>query len=113
MPNLRKVGRDGEDAAANFLMDKGYTIVTRRFSARSGELDLVALDGDELVFVEVKVRNTSEYVPEEAVGPKKLLRLRRAADVYLNETSEQARAHRFDIIAIDQTGIRHHERVFL
>lgn len=88
-------------------------MVTRRYTVRQGEIDLVALDGDEVVFVEVKFRRSPGYVPEEAVGPRKLQRLRRAADRYLLETGGLDRPHRFDIVAIDPSGIRHHERVFL
>ena len=113
MSSLRRVGQDAEDRAAEFLIAKGLTLVTRRYTVRQGEIDLVALDGDEIVFVEVKLRNTPDYVPEEAVGPKKLLRLRRAADRYLMETGGLDRPHRFDIVAIDRSGIRHHERVFI
>ncbi len=113
MSNLRRVGQAAEDRAAEFLIAKGLTLITRRYAVRQGELDLVALDGDEIVFVEVKLRNTVGYVPEEAVGPKKLARLRKAADAYLLDTGSLDRPHRFDLIAIDLDGIRHYERAFV
>ena len=94
-------------------MDLGYTIVTRRYSTRRGELDLVVLDDDLLVFVEVKVRMAPGYSPEEAVGPQKLARLRRAADDYLMETGGLDRPHRFDLVAIDPNGIRHYPNAFI
>jgi putative endonuclease len=51
MSSLRRLGQDAEDRAADFLIAKGLTVVTRRFTVRQGEIDLVALDGDEIVFV--------------------------------------------------------------
>jgi putative endonuclease len=112
MSNLRRIGNDAEDRAAEFLIEKGMTLITRRYAVRQGEIDLIVLDGDELVFVEVKLRNSSSYFPEVAVGPKKLARLRRAADAYLLEIGNLERPHRFDLVAIDKAGIRHYERVF-
>ncbi len=105
--NLRQHGREAEDLAAEHLVRKGYTMVTRRFKGRHGELDLVCLDGDVLVFVEVKSRRAPGYRPEESIGPDKALSLRRIADEYLEKVSG-LRPHRFDLIAIDQKGLRHH-----
>jgi len=111
MPDLRRVGRDAEDRAASYLIEKGYTIVTRRYSTRVGEIDVIALDGEVLVFVEVKERRTSGYIPEEAVGPKKVARIGRAAAHYVAKTNDR-RSVRFDLIAIDSAGIRHYEGCF-
>ena len=112
MSSLRRIGTEAEDRAAEFLIAKGMTLVTRRYTVLQGEIDLVALDEDEIVFVEVKFRQAPGYSPEEAVGPKKLTRLRKAADRYLLETGGLDRAHRFDLVAIDGDGIRHYERAF-
>ena len=108
MSDLRRVGRDAEDRAAAHLLDQGYTIVTRRFSSRSGEIDIIAFDGDVLVFVEVKERRAPGYLPEEGVGETKIGRMRRAADDYLIKMGEIGREIRFDVIAIDSKGLRHH-----
>lgn len=113
MPNLRELGRAAEDAAAQFLRELGYTIVTRRYKARHGEIDLVALDGDLLVFVEVKQRSAPGYVPEESIGPAKRRALVDAARQYRSEVAEDLdRPIRFDLIAIDRNGIRHHPDLF-
>ncbi len=103
----RQLGKDAEDRAAEHLLRKGYTLVTRRFKGQRGELDLVCLDGDMLVFVEVKARIAPGYSPEESIGPTKALALRRIADEYL-ETVSGNREHRFDLIAIDRNSLRHH-----
>jgi putative endonuclease len=86
--------------------------VTRRYKARHGEIDLVALDGDVLVFVEVKERRARGYVPEEGVGARKASRLAAAAREYLTAMGEREREFRFDVIAIDADGLRHHRDVF-
>ena len=89
-------------------MDLGYTIVTRRYKARHGEIDLIALDEDVLVFVEVKERRAAGYVPEESVGRLKLAAMQSAAQQYLESTGETNRGCRFDLVAIDPQGLRHH-----
>lgn len=111
MPDLRRVGRESEDRAAEYLVSQGFTIVTRRAANRFGEIDLVALEDDVLVFVEVKQRLAEGYVPEEALGPGKAATLKRAAQRYLDEMGEPERAFRFDLIAIDRDGLRHHRDV--
>jgi len=107
----RRVGSAAEDEAADFLVRKGYTIVTRRYKAKRGEIDLVALDQDVLVFVEVKQRKAG-YLPEEAIGEQKIARLVAAAQEYIFATGEQDREVRYDVIAIDPNGLRHHIEAF-
>lgn len=111
MPNLRRVGEAAEDRAADFLVKEGYTIVTRRKKMPGGELDLVALDGEVLVFVEVKQRAASGYVPEESIGSRKQDALQRAAEAYVHEMGEE-RETRFDLVAIDSNGLRHYKDIF-
>ena len=111
MPNLRRVGEAAEDRAADFLLGLGYTVITRRYSTRQGEIDLIALDEETLVFVEVKERRAQGYVPEGSIGATKMARLRRAARQFMAETSE-TRAFRFDVIAIDSKGLRHYKDAF-
>ncbi len=110
---LRRLGSEGEDRAAAYLLDKGYTVVARRVKTRSGEIDLVALDGEVLVLVEVKLRRTDYQKPEEAVGPTKVRRFDRAAAEYLHSVGGPERAVRYDLIAIDRDGLRHYENAFL
>lgn len=110
MPNRRAVGREAEDLAANYLMGQGLTIVTRRFKAAHGEIDLVALDGDTLVFVEVKARYTNDQLPEESISQSKLTSMGRAAAEYRLKM-EDTREFRFDVVAIDAKGIRHHRDI--
>jgi putative endonuclease len=111
LPNLRDVGRRAEDRAAEYLLGQGFTIVTRRYKAKHGELDLVALEGDLLVFVEVKERRAPGYIPEESIGDAKRRALFLAGQEYLREMGEPEREARFDLIAMDAQGIRHHRDV--
>src|SRR5438046_1622716 len=112
LPYIRRLGTDAEDRAASYLLERGFTIVTRRYKARRGELDLVALDGEKLVFVEVKERLAAGYVPEESIGAVKARRLAMAAEEYLVSTGEVGREIRFDTVCIDREGIRHHVDAF-
>lgn len=112
MPNLRRVGRTAEDLAADYLTGAGYTVVTRRYKARHGEIDLVALDGDTLVFVEVKSRSAPGYLPEASIGERKLKALWAAAREYLAAMGETERTCRFDLVALDRDGLRHHVDAF-
>ncbi len=100
-------GRSAEDLAAEFLLGKGWTIVKRNFRVRGAELDLVGLDGDTLVFVEVKQRTTLDQgFPEEAVGPRKIAKLYLAAKFFLKLNAKHAhRDCRFDMIAVQGEGI--------
>lgn len=112
MSNLRRVGREAEDKAADYLLKEGYTIVTRRYTATGGELDIVALDGDTIVFVEVKQRAGRWSSPEEAIDDVKARRVQAASEHYLVATQQVGRPFRFDVVAIDDQGLRHHKSFF-
>ncbi len=109
--NTRAQGREAEDRAADYLLEKGYTVVTRRYHTRHGEIDLIALDGETLVFIEVKQRDAAGYVPEEGIGENKVGHLANAAGEYIRKTNSK-RGFRYDVIAIDANGIRHYENAF-
>ena len=111
MRNLRAEGAAAEDRAAEFLLAKGYTLVTRRRKVAGGEIDLVALDGETLVFVEVKARVAPGFRPEESFGAAKAAHLRAAARSWTQACGDEDRAWRFDLVAIDPAGLRHYEDV--
>ncbi len=110
--NRRRLGREAEDRAAEFLIEKGYTILTRRFVAPGGEIDVVAMRGDLLVFVEVKFRSVSGAAPEESVDAKKRSRMFRAAERFLASWEGADVGVRYDLVTIDTSGIRHYEEAF-
>lgn len=103
-------GTEHEDRAAELLLAKGYTLLTRRFRCRGGEVDIVAMDGDTLVFVEVKYR--AQGSPEASVGPTKVARCAAAAGEYLARTGMGKWKTRFDLVAISGGEARHHEGAF-
>jgi putative endonuclease len=106
----RAVGARHEDAAADYLLSLGYTLVARRYRAGGGEVDLIALDGDVLVFVEVKYRKAGP--PELAVDRTKVSRISNAADAYLAQTGSHLMRCRFDVVAVFPGGLRHHVGAF-
>jgi putative endonuclease len=94
------LGQQGEEIACAFLLQKGYHILEKNWRYRKLEIDLIADDGRELVFVEVKLRSADEYgSPRDFVGRTKQLNLIKAADAYL-EKMEIDKNSRFDIIGI-------------
>ncbi len=95
------LGKRGEDLACRELERLGYAIIARRFRVRSGELDIVARDGDTVVFVEVKARVGRAFGDAaEAVTPLKQLRLTRLANEYLMRHHLHDCPCRFDVVSI-------------
>ena len=110
--NRRTQGKAGEDLAAGFLERNGFTILERNYRFERGEIDLIAEEGDELVFIEVKARSSPVFgTPEEAVTEEKQEQVRTVADGYLFEHHIDNRPCRFDVVAVEfkngKTEIRH------
>jgi putative endonuclease len=99
---LRKIlGRKGEDRAADYLIRQGYRILERNYTTPSGEIDLIALDGNELVFVEVKTRSSDAFgAPELAVNARKQQRMIKAALGYIKYKKLHQVPCRFDVVAV-------------
>jgi putative endonuclease len=112
------LGQRGERLAEQFLTDAGLVIVDRNWRCQQGELDLVARDGDELVFVEVKTRTSTAFGhPLEAITALKLARLRRLAAAWCAEHGARARGIRLDAVAVlappsGEPVIEHLRRIF-
>ncbi len=103
------LGRRGERIAERHLRRHGYRILERNFRGAGAEIDLVAMDGDTLVFVEVKTRRTAETgMPQEAVNSHKQRHLRRAGEVYAQRHRAHDRPIRFDVVAILEDGSGRH-----
>lgn len=99
------LGRHGEDAAARLLTSEGLTLVARNWRCGEGELDLVAVDGADLVIVEVKTRSSELYGhPLEAVDGRKRRRLLRLAVAWAAEHPGLAGGRRLRVDAIAVTG---------
>lgn len=107
----QRVGKFGEDLAVRYLRSKGYRILDRNSHFREGEIDIVARDGLELVFVEVKCRTSTAFgAPEESVNRTKLKRLRSAVFCYLS-LQRAPNAWRIDLLAIEVKRARKTARI--
>lgn len=94
----RLTGKLAEDFATSALTKKGYQVIKRNFSTRFGEIDIIAKDKDILVFVEVKAKTGIDFgLPEEMINKRKLAKVKRMAEVYLNGKSVLCR---IDVVAI-------------
>lgn len=122
------LGRRAEDLAAAWYEQRGWQIVDRNWRCSSGELDIVACDGETLVFCEVKARRSTLFgAPEEAVTPLKRARIRKAAGSWLGKSpgverhgpagSHSRRAPpfsdiRFDVVSVGPEGLKVIEAAF-
>ena len=103
MKNISKIitGRDGEQIAVAYLKKNGYDICETNFRCPLGEIDIIAREKDEIVFIEVKTRRSSRLgYPEQAVGARKQTKLSQLALWYLQEKRLADVNARFDVIAI-------------
>ena len=101
MSTTSDLGGHGERIAAAYLTDAGLRLLDRNWRCREGELDIVAREGDALVFCEVKTRRAVGYGhPVEAVTPAKQRRLRILAQRWLAAHDEHAPELRFDVVGI-------------
>ena len=99
----KRLGQRGEDLAAAHLQERGYAVRERNWRCTAGEIDIVAVDGDCLVFVEVRTRRGQEYgTPEESVTPAKQAKLVVVAQTYLQRRSWDG-DWRIDVVAVEMT----------
>lgn len=114
-----ELGARGEAAAAAYLERAGMQIIDRNWRDGRGELDIVALDGDDLVVCEVKTRGSdSRGTAEDAVSPAKQRRLARLARAYISGAGLADCNVRFDVVTIrliaeDRALLRHHRAAFV
>ena len=99
-PERDALGQRGENVAARYLRNSGYTIIVRNFRCNLGEIDIVAKDGKTLVFVEVKTRTVDDPTPEDQVNTVKRHQLTKAAKLYLTRYGVPQPPARFDVVAI-------------
>ena len=96
-----EIGKIGEELACKYLEDNGYKIVERNFEAKQGEIDIIALDKQEIVFIEVKTRTSKKYgEPAEAVNQTKQKHLIKTIKYYLYIRNLENEFIRIDIIEI-------------
>lgn len=99
----QRLGRLGEELAARHLREGGFVVRERNWRSRAGEVDIVAQDGDCLVFVEVRTRRGRQFgTPEESVTPAKQAKLIEVAESYLQESGWSG-DWRIDVVAVELT----------
>lgn len=116
MANHNELGKRGEQLAVAFLLKLGYEIMKTNWQEMKFEIDVIAKEKDEVVFVEVKTRSTDVFgVPEEAVTLKKQKHLIEGADFYIQEKEIDLEC-RFDVISIilnsNQEEVKHIKNAF-
>lgn len=100
MTNL-ELGKIGEDTVCKYLEKKNYFIIKRNFRCKSGEIDVIATDRDELVFIEVKTRCSQNYgEAREAVDTVKKKHIKKAAEFFIHKYHQSGRFIRFDVIEV-------------
>lgn len=114
------LGQWGEERCEKFLKRKGFKTLTRNFSCKTGEIDLIMVDSDgTLVFIEVKTRANEDFGPSESVVTKtKQTRMLRTARYFLATNNIENRPFRFDVVTIvlsdkGHEQIRHYENAFV
>ncbi len=100
----REVGSRGEKLAVNFLKGRGYKIVQINFRCRQGEIDIIAQQGECLVFVEVRTKKSTGFgTPEESVTFSKREKLISLANIYLQTLDSPPPSWRIDVVAVELT----------
>lgn len=98
----KELGIRGEETAVAFLREKGYRIVERNFRCPLGEVDIIALQKEYVVFIEVKTRSSRAFgLPQEGVNRRKQLKLRKLAEYYLKHKGMSDYNCRFDVVGIE------------
>ncbi len=97
-----QIGLNAESFACDYLRKLGYKVLERNFRIRGGEIDIVAKEGPDLVFVEVKARFNHQFgLPQEAITYYKLKALEKTALFYIQKAKWGEKPYRFDVLAID------------
>lgn len=113
----KNVGNYGERIACEYLEKQGYNIIDRNFFTRNAEIDIIAINKDEYVFIEVKTRLSKKYgSPVEAVDKNKIKHITNAAKYYIYKNHLENKNIRFDVIEVYITekvgNINHIKNVF-
>lgn len=108
------IGNKGEDLAVSFLKKNGYKILERNYRIRGGEIDIVAREGDALVFIEVKTRFSHEFgLPEESMTPWKIRALLKTAQFYVQKINWGEKEYRLDFVSVDFSDSKENPRIDL
>ncbi|HHU78691.1 MAG: YraN family protein [Caldicoprobacterales bacterium] len=97
----QELGKWGEEQGCSYLSSRGWEILRRNYRSALGEVDIIASQGDQLIFVEVKTRRSTAYgYPAESVNYKKRLKYEQLALYFLKETGRIDSSCRFDVLEV-------------
>jgi putative endonuclease len=120
LADRKKLGQWGERRCESFLKKKGFKKLTRSFSCRSGEIDLIMVDADgSIVFVEVRTKTDESFSsPEDSITYSKKEKLLRTARYFLTTHNIKMRPFRFDVVTIvlgrkGRPQIKHYKNAFV
>lgn len=111
MSRNQNIGKWGEEVAADYLSNKGYTVLAQNVRTPYGEIDLIVEQNSLLIFVEVKTRTSSQFgYPEAAIRARKQASMHACAEHYIGEKELRDRSVRLDVIAINASpDLTHYE----
>ena len=99
--NNKEIGNLGEEIAKNYLISKNIAIINTNYRIRSGEIDIIGCENNELIFIEVKSRNTLKYgMPSESITKSKINKIKNTAKYYLYKNKVINKSIRFDVIEV-------------
>ena len=99
--NKRELGKIGEDIAADFLKKRGIKLIKRNYFTKYGEIDLIGIKNETIIFTEVKLRNNSSFgLPIEGITKNKFNRYQQVAQTFLSENNINYENIRFDVICL-------------
>lgn len=98
-------GKKGEEIASKYLNDNGYEVIKQNFRCKLGEIDLIAIKNNTIIFVEVKTRSNTKFgTPEQAVNSNKRKHILRTSQVFLAQNRLNNYDLRFDVISVYMNG---------
>ena len=101
MSTKQEVGKLGEDLATKYLKCTGYRIIERNFRGKQGEIDIIATEQNQIIFVEVKARTNVKYGrPAEAVNSQKQAHIVKTAQYYVCKNKLENKKIRFDVVEV-------------
>ena len=100
-PEKKEIGQKGENLAVAYLQNLGYKVLERNYRCKLGEVDIIALDNDTLVFIEVRTRSSLDFgLPQESINRRKRHQISKVALEYMTRKKLKNTPARFDVVAV-------------
>jgi putative endonuclease len=114
----KQIGNKGESLAEDYIKRKGYEVIHRNYRCKLGEIDIIAKDGDTIVFIEVRTKQNENFgSPQDSVTSTKISKISKTALSFIQEKNLSGYSYRFDFIAITfsqgKPNIEHIENAFM